>query len=213
MSQFIAWHNETIGNKVVKALEKNNFNAAYFQKRSEAVKHILSMIPATATVGIGGSWTLQELDLWNLLEERGNTLYNHNKAGITPDEALSIRRKQLTCDVFLTGTNAVTLDGKLVNVDGAGNRVAAMIFGPKKAIVVVGANKIVKDTAEAEARIKLYAAPINNKRLGRPNPCTTIGECVDCQLPSRICNVTTIMHKKPFAIDISVVIIGEKLGY
>ncbi|MDD4601955.1 hypothetical protein SDC9_09161 [bioreactor metagenome] len=213
MSQFIAWHNETLGNKVVKALEKNNFTAAYFPKRDDAVKHILDMIPNTAAVGVGGSWTVQELGLVSELESRGNTVFDHNKPGLSRDEVLALRHKQLSSDVFLTSTNAITLDGKLVNVDGAGNRVAAMIFGPKKTIVIVGANKIVKDTAEGEERIKLYAAPINNKRLGNNNPCTVTGECMDCQAPSRICNVTTIMHKKPFVSDIHIVIIGEKLGF
>lgn len=213
MSQFIDWHNEILGNKIVKALEKNNFTAAYFQKRDEAVKHILAMIPLNATVGVGGSWTIQELCLSDMLEKRGNTVYNHNKPGLSPEESLSIRRKELTSDIFLTSTNAVTLDGQLVNVDGAGNRVAAMIFGPQKAIIVLGANKIVKNVEDAQQRIKMFAAPINNKRLGRSNPCTTTGECMDCQLPGRICNVTTVMHKKPFAIDIHVVIIGENLGF
>lgn len=213
MNQFVDWHNETLGNKVVKALERNNFTAAYFEKRAEAVEHILSMIPQSATVGVGGSATIEELGLTNQLEALGNTIFNHNKPGLSPEEKLATRRKQLTCDVFLSSTNAITLDGKLVNVDGAGNRVAAMIFGPKQAIVIVGSNKIVKSTAEAEQRIKLYAAPINNKRLGQANPCTTTGECMDCQRPSRICNVTTIMHKKPLAIDIHVVVIGEHLGY
>jgi Uncharacterised ACR, YkgG family COG1556. len=213
MSQFIAWHNDTLGNKIVKALEKNHFTAVYFPRRDEAVKHILDMIPPEASVGVGGSWTIQELGLCDILEERGNTVFNHNKPGLTPDESLALRRKELVSDVFLTSTNAITLDGKLVNVDGAGNRVAAMIFGPQKAIVIVGTNKIAKDTEEAEQRIKLYAAPINNKRLGRPNPCTTTGECMDCQSPGRICNVTTIMHKKPFAIDIHIVIVGENLGF
>lgn len=213
MKEFIEWHNDIIGSKVVEALKKNNFTAAYFKNREEAVKHILENISAEDTVGIGGSWTTQEIGLWDKLDERGNTVFNHNKPGLTPEESLELRRKQLTCDVFLTSTNAITLDGKIVNVDGAGNRVAAMIFGPKKAIVVVGINKVAKDTAEAEQRIKMYAAPINNKRLNRPNPCTVTGECMDCQGPGRICNVTTIMHKKPFAIDFHVVVIGEPLGF
>lgn len=213
MKEFIDWHNDILGAKVVDALKKNNFTAAYFKTRDEAVKHILEMIPSQESVGVGGSWTIQELGLWDILEDRGNTVFNHNKPGLSPEESLALRHKQLSCDVFITSTNAITLDGKIVNVDGAGNRVAAMIFGPKKAIVIVGVNKIAKDTAEAEQRIKMYAAPINNKRLNRPNPCTVTGECMDCQAPSRICNVTTIIHKKPFAIDFHVVVIGEQLGF
>lgn len=213
MKEFIDQHNDILGAKVVNALKKNNFTATYYRTRDEAVKHILEMIPSEDSVGIGGSWTIQELGLWDILEDRGNTVFNHNKPGLSPEESLAIRRKQLTCDVFMTSTNAITLDGKIINVDGAGNRVAAMIFGPKKAIVVVGVNKIAKDIAEAEQRIKTYAGPINNMRLNRPNPCTVTGECMDCQAPSRICNVTTIIHKKPFAIDFHVVVIGEQLGF
>lgn len=126
---------------------------------------------------------------------------------------MEIRRKQLTCDVFLTGTNAVTIDGRLVNTDGVGNRVAAMIFGPKKVIIAVGINKIVKDIAEAEKRIKLYAAPMNNKRLNLPNPCIRTGECMDCQGPTRICNVTTILNKRPMLTDIHIFVVGEDLGF
>jgi len=170
-------------------------------------------VPEGATVGAGGSWTLKQLGILDKLAERGNTVFDHNRPGISAAEAMELRRRQMTSDVFLTGTNAVTVDGKLVNTDAAGNRVAAMIFGPKKVIIVAGVNKIVRDLDEAENRIKYYAAPINNKRLGRPNPCVTTGECMDCQGPTRICNVTTVMSKKPMATDVTVIIVGEDLGF
>lgn len=185
----------------------------YVKTKEEALEKITGMISSEATVGIAGSWTLQELNIPDSLEARGNTLFNHNRPGLTPEESLELRRKQLTCDVFLTSTNALTLDGQLINVDGSGNRVAAMIFGPKEVVVVVGINKLVKDVAEGQQRIKLYAAPLNNKRLARPNPCITTGECMDCQGASRICNVTTILHKKPLSIEMTVIIVGENLGF
>lgn len=213
MHEFKQWHNEALGERVVAALSKNNFKATYVATREEALKQILEMIPTDATVGIGGSWTIKQLGLDNLLEDRGNTVYNHNKPGLTPDVVLQLRHKQLACDVFLSSANAVTLDGKLVNTDGAGNRVAAMIFGPKKVIIIAGANKIVRDVAEAENRIKLHAAPVNSKRIGTENPCTKTGQCMDCSSPKRICNVTTVMHKKPGPTDISVFIVGEELGF
>ena len=213
MSEVKAWHNETIGRKTVAALIKNNFQATYCLTKEEAVKQVLALIPEDGTVGIGGSWTVGELGLLEKLAVRGHTMFNHGLPGLSGEEKLDLRRKQLTCDVFLTGTNAVTLDGKLVNTDGIGNRVAAMIFGPKQVIVVVGVNKIVKDVDEAEKRIQLYAAPINNKRLNTPNPCVKTGECMDCQGPTRICNVTTIMNKRPVLTNIHVVIVGENLGF
>ncbi|MEN6567128.1 MAG: lactate utilization protein [Veillonellales bacterium] len=213
MSEFTDWHNDLLGAKVVEALKKNNFAASYVKTRKEALEKLLALIPQAATIGIAGSWTIKEIGLDTALEKRGNTVYNHNKPGLTKEESLEVRRKELLSDVFLTGTNAVTLDGQLVNVDGAGNRVAAMTFGPKQVYVIVGTNKIVKDLNEAQQHIKLYAAPINNKRLNLPNPCVKTGECMNCQSPSRICNITTIMHKRPMAIQIHVVVVGEQLGF
>lgn len=213
MHEFKAWHNEVLAARIVEALIKNNFSASYVATGQEAVDKILAAVPADAQVGIGGSWTLNELEIPKLLEERGNTVLNHNKPGLSPQETLAIRHQQLACDIFLTSTNAITLDGKLVNVDGAGNRVAAMMFGPKKTIIVAGLNKVAFDVADAEKRIKLHAAPINNKRLGLPNPCVKTGQCMDCQGPTRICNITTIIHKKPFPSNIEILLVGQDLGF
>lgn len=213
MSDFKAWHNDTKGAKVVEALRKNHFDATYVKTKEEAVAEILELVPSEGAVGFGGSWTLQELGIAGLLEQRGNTVLNHNKPGLSPEEAGAIRKQQLTSDAFLTSSNAVTLKGELVNVDGAGNRVAAMIYGPKKVIVVVGVNKIVRDLDAAVSRIQQIAAPMNNKRLARPNPCVTTGECMDCQGPTRICNVTTILHKRPVLTDLHVIVVGEELGF
>ncbi|MDU2064739.1 MAG: lactate utilization protein [Sporomusaceae bacterium] len=207
------WHNETIGKKTVEALRKNRFSAEYFASAEEAKQHIFTLIAPEESVGIGGSATVKEIGLLEDLAKRGNLLLDHGKAGLSPEESLEIRRKQLTSDVFLTSTNAVTLDGQLVNVDGSGNRVAAMIFGPKKVVVVVGLNKIVGDIHEGFRRIQHEAAPINNKRLNRPNPCTVGGVCMNCQGPTRICNVTTIIEKALPATPCHVIIIGETLGY
>ena len=191
MKKFIQWHNDTFGEKVVKALEKNNFKAYYVSDRAAATEKVFSLIPDGATVGVGGSWTLKELGIPEQLEKDGHTVYDHNKAGLTMEESMALRRKELLCDVFISGTNAVTLDGQLVNTDGSGNRVAAMSFGPQKVVVVIGVNKIVPDLDAAMERIELYAAPINNKRLDRPNPCTITGMCMDCQGATRISNRAT----------------------
>ncbi len=213
MNPLKEWHNETLAAKTVEALRKNNFQAAYYQTGPEAVAAILKLIPADATVGVGGSATVGELGLTDQLALRGNTVFNHNQPGLDPEQKLEMRRKQLTCDVFLTSANAITRDGRLVNTDGTGNRVAAMIFGPKQVIVVAGINKIAGDLAAAEKRIQTQAAPLNNKRLNLANPCVKTGECMDCQGPTRICNVTTVMHRRPSLTAMQVIIVGEDLGY
>ena len=206
------WHYDTLGEKLVKALTKNNFTASYMKTRKTALEKLLELIPANATVGFGGSMTLDEVGIISKLEERGTPVLNQMKSGLSPEEVREIRRKQLISDVYLTVTNAITLDGTLINMDGIGNRVGAMIFGPDKVFILMGANKIVKDLAEAEQRIKLWASPQNNKRLGYRNPCAETGICVNCQGPTRSCNVMTVMFKKPRMTDIHVFIIGEDLG-
>ena len=207
------WHYDTWGKRAVVALEKNNFMAAYFPDKPSAVEHLLSLVADGCTVGLGGSITGYQLQLREKLSQKRCTLFDHQQPGLSKEETFKIRRNQLTCDVFICSTNALTLQGELVNVDGTGNRVGAMIFGPNKVIVVTGTNKIVRDLNAAQQRIKDIAAPINNQRLNRPNPCVKTGQCMDCQSEQRICNVTTIMHKRPSLTDVHVVIIGEALGY
>lgn len=207
------WHNNTIGKKVIKELQKNNFEAVYFENKEEALEHILKNIPDGAAIGVGGSSTLREIGLLGILQERGFVLYDHNQPGLSLEEKTALRHKQLSSDVFLTGTNALTLKGELVNRDAIGNRVGSMAFGPKQVIVVAGINKVVKDFEEADQRIKMYAAPMNTKRHETPNPCLQTGQCSDCNSPGRLCNITTIIHKCPRLTKIQVVLIGENLGY
>lgn len=132
--------------------------------------------------------------------------------GLYPDVKTSILKRQLTSDLFISGSNAVTLEGELVNVDGTGNRVAALNFGPTKTIVVVGVNKIVRDLDEAFARIESWAAPMNNKRLDKPNPCVKAGVCMDCDGDTRICRVYQILRKRPSGTDFTVIVVGEELS-
>jgi L-lactate utilization protein LutB len=213
MNEFTPWHNEALGKKVVESLKKNGFEAEYCSSAAEAADKILALIPESASVGFGGSWTVKALGIEEKLAGKGNTILDHGAPGLSNEERQDVRKKQLTCDVFLSGTNAVPLDGRLVNRDGNGNRVAAMIFGPGKVIVVMGTNKIVTDLDAAEERIQMIAAPINNKRIGLPNPCTQTGLCMDCQTQTRICNVTTIISKRPRSTPFHVFVIGEELGF
>jgi len=212
MDELLKWRHDTIGGKLVKALTQNNFTATYVPTVQEAVDKLLELIPLSATIGFGGSVTLDQLGVVARLEQRGNPVLNHTKPGLNPQEIRAISRQQLLADVYLSGTNAITLDGKLVNVDSSGNRVGAMLFGPDKVFIIVGINKVVKDVVEAESRIRLWAAPLNNKRIGYTNPCSRTGVCMDCQGPTRICNITTIMHKCPKRTDVHIIVVGENLG-
>ncbi|MDR1686048.1 MAG: lactate utilization protein [Desulfovibrio sp.] len=207
------WLRETRAKNAAAALEKNGFAAVWFAKGEDAVTHILGLVPDKASVGLGGSATVRSLGLIEALAGKDCTLLDHSAPGLSPEQRQEIRRRQLISDVFLCSSNAVTLNGELVNVDGTGNRAAAMMFGPGKVIVVAGVNKVVNTVEEARARIRTFAAPANNKRLNSDNPCTHTGHCMDCRNKTRYCNITTIIHRRPLLTDIHTVIIGEELGF
>lgn len=210
------WHFEKKVERTLAALKKNRFDAIYIPSGKEAVAKVLELVSPNALVGAGGSVTVRELGLLEHLRSRGNKIADHWKARqkrLSPAEVMKTRRLLLTCDALLTSTNAVTEEGHLVNTDHAGQRVAAMIFGPKKVIIVAGVNKIVKDVDEALKRIKNVAAPMNAKRLNVKVPCTATGICTDCDSQNRICNVTTIIERRPVHTDITVILVGETLGY
>jgi len=173
---------------------------------------IMYHINTGTIVGIGGSVTIQSLGLRQNILEKGGTIIDHS-LGINKEDTFRLMREELTSDLYLCSTNAITLDGHLYNVDGAGNRIAAMTFGPHKVIIVVGINKIVIDEAAALQRIKLIAAPLNNKRLNLNNPCVVSGVCTECNSKSRICRAYSVIKRKPLRSDISIIIVGENLGY
>lgn len=212
-NSLIQWHDETLGKRAVEALKKNKFQAEYFNDPQEAVAYVEGLVPHGASVGIGGSRTVRDLGLAERFARKNCTILDNGQDGLTPDERNVIRYKQLSTDVFISSSNAVTLTGELVNRDAFGNRVAAMMFGPKKVVVIAGANKIAKDLPAAEDRMKKYAAPMNNKRYETPNPCVQLGECVDCNNKTRICNITTIISRCPPLTEIHVVIIGGSYGF
>ncbi len=202
--------------RTLAALEKNGFDSVYAPTREEAVAKVLDLVPKRALVGAGGSVTVRELGILEILKSRENKIADHWEAHykkLTPEQVMKTRRLLLTCDVLLTSTNAITETGQLVNTDHAGQRVAAMIFGPKKVIVVAGINKIVRDIDEALDRVRNTAAPMNAKRLNLNVPCTVSGVCSDCNSQDRICNVTSIIERRPVHTDFTIVLIGESLGY
>ncbi len=166
-----------------------------------------------ATVGFGGSTSVRGIGTQAAVTAAGARVLDHGEPGLDADRKMEIMRAQLTCDLFISGTNALTLDGELVNVDGNGNRVGALSFGPRKVVVVVGTNKIVRDLDEAFSRLETTAGPMNNKRLDRPNPCTKTGQCVDCSGTTRICRIYQILRRKPGLSDFTVIVVGEPLGF
>lgn len=197
----------------VENLRKRGFDARLVHNKEEARTLIAEYIIPYGTVGFGGSETVKELDIANLAREHRAKVYDHNQAHLSMEEKMDLMRKGLTSDLYMTSANAITIDGKIFNIDGTGNRIAAMTFGPKKVVIVAGINKIVPDDEAAMKRIKTIACPKNATRLEKKTPCRELGYCVDCDSPDRICMVTHIMERKPRWTDITVIIIEEEMGY
>jgi hypothetical protein len=207
------WHKEAVLGELSAKLTKRGFNPVILNTADTIKDFICKTIPVEATVGLGGSVTLRETGIDVLLKSRGNTVFDHWDSSKSSAENLDARRKQLTSDFFLTSINAVTIDGELVNIDGAGNRVAAMIFGPKHVIAIVGYNKITGSIDEAIWRTKNIASAKNCKRLGLNTPCAKTGFCLDCKPSVSICRITTIIDYKPMLTEFTIILTPLDLGY
>jgi hypothetical protein len=213
---FSDWLYRRRADLVIRNLKKNYIEGFYCTSSAEAVPKILDHIPQGAVVGLGDSMTLEETGVISRLKD-GNYRLLNPWAKETLEERVEMQRQVLMSDVFVTGTNAITLNGELINVDGRGNRVAALIFGPRKVLVVVGANKIVEDVDQGIGRIKSVAAPANAKRHEFPEdrrpPCADTGFCINCKPPLTICCVQVVIRGQRLDSDrIKVFIIGEDLG-
>jgi hypothetical protein len=200
-----------------KALERNQFKVIVASSKEDAVNKVLELIPVNAKVGVGGSITIRELGLIEALTRRGNRVFHHWLPDIPIRDWLPFMIEAHNSDVFLCSSNAVTEDGKLVNVDSTGNRVASMIFGPEKVIVIAGKNKIIKDVDAGLKRLKRVAGPLNAKRHDLVElPCVSTGLCTECNSPKRICRVITILERAPNRVrgpNITVVLVAEDLGF
>ncbi len=211
--ELVSWTHERKCLKAVESLGRNGFTAVYCKSAGEAAEYILAKAADAQTVGFGGSMTIADLDLGPRLLEKGKELLNHGVPGLSLEDRLSIMRRQLACDLFLSGSNALTLSGCLVNIDATGNRVGSMFFGPKKVIVVVGRNKLVEgDAADAVRRVKNQASPPNARRLDYKTPCAESGFCHECNSPERICRITAIIDRKPKYTDVRVLVVNEDMG-
>jgi len=198
-------------------LTENNFEVFVAENTDEAKSIVLEkIIPEIApkSVSWGGSLTFVATGLYDILKNNHdlNVLDTYDKA-LSPEESLERRRQSLLVDLFITGSNAVTESGQLVNLDMIGNRVGALTFGPKNVIILVGRNKIVPDLDEAMFRIKNYAAPVNTMRLDKKTPCAKTSFCEDCKSPDRICNTWTITEKSFPKKRVRIILINKDLGF
>ena len=199
------------GVALVKALKSRHFDAYYCQTKAEALEKALELIPEGSTVGWGGVMSAHELGLIDAIRQ-GN--YNAiDRESLPPEQRGEAAIKCLTADVFLTGANGISMDGQMVNIDGMGNRVAAIIFGPKKVLVIAGMNKVCDDLDGAIARARNVAAPMNQQRFDTPNPCGITGKCSDCKTETCICNhIVITRHSRPVG-RITFLLVGEDLGF
>jgi hypothetical protein len=201
--------------QIIKSLKKRNMNGFYFENSKEAVEAICRMVPEDALVGLGGSETIIESGLVDALRKMNIRLLDRYEEGVTPERVAEMRQEGLLSDVYITSSNAISSDGKIVNMDGTGNRVAAMIYGPKKVIFMVGMNKAVISLEDAITRIKTIAGPMNSIRVNMNTPCSKLGFCADphCHPPNRICSQLVILEANLIPDRINVVLVGEELGF
>lgn len=201
--------------KILDALKKKQYEAFLFDTGVQAKQFILDRIEPSETIAIGGSITVrQDLGIVEELTKRGHTVYDHWQAGKDRTRQLELKRKNREADVFISGLNAVTSGGILVNLDGGGNRVASLCSGPKKVIAVAGINKIVESLDLAIQRTRQKAAVMTALRINSKTPCVETGVCSDCSAAGRICAALLILYKKPTDIDqFTVILVNERLGF
>ncbi len=212
MDQNLKKANETKIKRVIKNLERRNITGYYCETKEDAIEQIMKLIPQDAMISWGGSMTLGEIGIKEALAD-GSYNVDDPYGYADPAESMEAKRRALCADVFLSSANAITMDGEIVNIDGNGNRVAAIVFGPKKVILVAGTNKLVLDERDAIDRIKNDACPPNCVRLGRETPCAVTGKCGDCLSKQTICCHTVTTRFSLLDDRMHVVLINDTLGY
>ncbi|RKD32462.1 lactate utilization protein [Thermohalobacter berrensis] len=198
--------------EIIKNFKSRNIEVTFFKTLEDVKDKILDLIPINSTVGIGNSKTLKEMDISRLLCERGNTVFDKTLAK-SKKESKHIKKKSLLTDWYITGTNAISKDGHIVNIDHSGNRVAAMIYGPDNVIVVVGKNKICNTLQDAIDRVRNIAAPLNAKRAGYKPPCLELNKCVDCKTDQRVCFNLVIIEGQYEKDRMKLFIVDEEIGF
>lgn len=196
---------------LVKKLQSHFFEAYYCENREEALKQALALIPEGASVGWGGTVTAEEIGLLNAVRTGPYHAIDRDTAK-TPEERVKIMKQAMLADVFIASTNAISMDGQLVNIDGTGNRVAAMVYGPDSLIIVAGMNKVAQTLEDAVTRARTVAAPMNAQRFPVQTPCKATGSCADCRSADCVCNQILITRNSKPAGRIKVILVGEDLG-
>ncbi len=207
------WYYKSMLLNVVKALKKRDFVASYFPSIDALNRSILKKIPKSASVGVPGSVTIRELGIIEKLKTRGNRVIHHWEKGLTEKTDRELRQQEACADYYLTSANAITMDGDIINIDGIGNRVAAMIFGPKNVYIIAGYNKVVSSIEVGIKRSKEIAGVMNAKRVDAKTPCAKTGICVDCSVKQRICRVISIIQYRPWQTNIEVLLVNRHLGF
>ena len=211
MTEMQKQYYEKRANVLIRNLQNRHFDAYYCNTKAEALEKALELIPKGASVAWGGTLSAQQIGLMDAVRA-GEYRAIDRDACNTPEEREESMRCGLLADVFLTGANAISLDGQMVNIDGNGNRVAAIVYGPKQVIVVAGMNKVEDSLDAAINRARTVAAPMNQQRFLLPNPCTATGTCADCKSETCICNQILITrHCRPVG-RIKFILVGEELG-
>lgn len=203
---------ENAANTIIKNLSKRQIEGYYCDSKEDALKKALELMPEGSSIGWGGSMTINEIGLMNAIKSGSYDIIDR-EAATTDDERKEVYARMVNADYFLMSTNAITMDGELVNIDGRGNRVAFLIFGPTNVLVIAGMNKVVSDVEAGYKRVKDIATPPNTVRLNRQTPCATTGRCGDCYSPDCICNSTVITRRSGAPGRIKVILVGEELGY
>lgn len=197
--------------RTIENLRKNGFIVDYFEDINNAKAHILNKIDLDKEIGIGGSMTVFNSGLHTDLMNRGNTVYWHWLEQ-SENRDLTLQRASKT-PIYIASANAITEDGKIINIDGVGNRVSSIFYGHETVYILVGVNKIAKNNEKAMERIKTIACPKNSERLNLNTPCRHTGKCNDCKSDDRMCNITVIIEGKPAKTDINIIIVNKSLGY
>lgn len=206
-------YHERLAAAVIKNLEKRGMEGFYCRNADEAREKAMSLIVPGSSAAFGGSVTLKECGVLKALRERTDIcLYDREKAN-TPEETGKIFRQAFSADTYLMSTNALTMDGELVNIDGTGNRVAALIFGPRQVIIIAGMNKVALNEKEALDRIRNTASPLNCILLDKKTPCSMTGHCADCLSDDTICCQIVVTRKSREKGRIKVILVGEELGF
>lgn len=213
MDNNLRWYLDKRIERTIQNLEKQKMIGIYIRNRKELFELLEDLIPDKTIVGVGDSMTLFELGVIDFIRDKNVKFLDKYSKHLTSKDKKEIYRANFSSDTFITGTNAVTENGEIYNIDGNGSRVAPMLYGPDQVIVIVGINKIVKNLDEAENRVRQIAAPIDAKRLNKNTPCTKVGYCVDCRHEERICNDFVIITGQFQKNRIKVLIVDESLGY